>query len=324
MYSTTTAGAIIRRTPSAIIGSGGFGRVFRYHNPLDQVTYAIKEIPIHLDDMEKATQTLSEIRILAHLHHPNVVRYHHAWIEECGTDEMFHHTSSSEEEESEHQVAELKSGARYRCCIQMELCDSSLRFYLNGREGVDDQVSRDLFMQILEGCNYLHQNNVVHNDLKPDNIMIRYGEGGKMIIRIGDFGLSIRNDSSTQKEIGTGGGTTLYTIEPSVTPSVPLTDTVRDIHSLGIILFELFCHFYTGMERIVTIRQLRKTLRAPPFFEEEYPLEAMMIHTMLSSRKPSVSNLISVFSKAADEISMCDTLLLCRDIVWEILWSVLK
>ena len=40
--------------------------------------------------------------------------------------------------------------------------------------------------QLLEGCNYLHQNNIIHRDLKLGNIFLN----SKLHVKIGDFGLA--------------------------------------------------------------------------------------------------------------------------------------
>lgn len=50
-----------------------------------------------------------------------------------------------------------------------------------------------IMTQILDGCSYLHSNNVMHRDLKPDNILICTVT---MVIRIADFGYA-RNFTHT-------------------------------------------------------------------------------------------------------------------------------
>lgn len=52
--------------------------------------------------------------------------------------------------------------------------------------GFDQDTSRALLRQILEGVHYLHVNSVLHRDLKPQNILLS-ADGG---VRIGDFGLA--------------------------------------------------------------------------------------------------------------------------------------
>jgi len=73
-----------------LLGKGGFGKVYQCYNVLDQKTYAVKKIilPPKLvksfsdgkhDDLQ---HILREVKAMAMLDHPNVVRYHATWFEE--------------------------------------------------------------------------------------------------------------------------------------------------------------------------------------------------------------------------------------------------
>ena len=69
------------------LGKGGFGTVFRCVNTLDSREYAIKKIwiksQLRLDDFsQKLHRVLREVKILAVLDHPNIVRYYTAWCVE--------------------------------------------------------------------------------------------------------------------------------------------------------------------------------------------------------------------------------------------------
>lgn len=84
-------------SPSSIqpIGSGGFGSVFRGLHRLDGVEYAVKRLVLTVAstcgcqtqcqctvNALLSHQALKEVRILAKVsNHPNVVRYHHSWLE---------------------------------------------------------------------------------------------------------------------------------------------------------------------------------------------------------------------------------------------------
>ncbi|KAL3921817.1 MAG: hypothetical protein SGILL_002548 [Bacillariaceae sp.] len=70
------------------LGSGGFGSVFRVRNNLDGRNYAVKKIRIRrnakLSETEfsrRLNKILREVKALALLDHPNIVRYFNAWLE---------------------------------------------------------------------------------------------------------------------------------------------------------------------------------------------------------------------------------------------------
>lgn len=65
------------------IGKGGFGQVILAENRLDGRQYAIKRVGLHLKNQTSKTlqKFLREVKILALLDHPNIVRYYQAWLE---------------------------------------------------------------------------------------------------------------------------------------------------------------------------------------------------------------------------------------------------
>ncbi|XXH02175.1 hypothetical protein Hte_008543 [Hypoxylon texense] len=73
----------------ALLGRGGFGKVYRCFNPLDNRAYAVKKIkiPPKLGErfrdgrLGELQHVLHEVQALATLDHPNIVRYHATWFE---------------------------------------------------------------------------------------------------------------------------------------------------------------------------------------------------------------------------------------------------
>ncbi|KAI9922427.1 hypothetical protein PsorP6_001392 [Peronosclerospora sorghi] len=65
------------------IGKGGFGQVMLAQNRLDGRKYAIKRVGLNLKNQTSKTlqKFLREVKILALLDHPNIVRYYQAWLE---------------------------------------------------------------------------------------------------------------------------------------------------------------------------------------------------------------------------------------------------
>lgn len=80
--------------------------------------------------------------------------------------------------------------------LQMEYCSGeSLEKFLRKRNQSADKLDRRqsllIFAQIMKGIETVHSCNVVHRDLKPDNIFIHIDEKKNSIVaKIGDFGLA--------------------------------------------------------------------------------------------------------------------------------------
>ncbi|XP_065083248.1 eukaryotic translation initiation factor 2-alpha kinase-like [Ochlerotatus camptorhynchus] len=178
--------------------------------------------------------------------------------------------------------------------IQMQLCQKqSLKEWLT----LNDLSARQnkiipIFEQIVDAVEYVHLKGLIHRDLKPSNIF--FSLDGR--IKIGDFGL-VTDSSDLQYDkdnnlpamdiIGAKDrhtrqvGTQLY-MSPEQQKGLPYNYKV-DIYSLGLILFELLLSFDTEMERICTLKDVRKN-KFPPKFAESYPDEYQLLKIMLSTQ----------------------------------------
>ncbi|XP_044158905.1 eukaryotic translation initiation factor 2-alpha kinase 1-like isoform X1 [Bufo gargarizans] len=65
----------------AQLGKGGYGKVYKVRNKLDGQFYAIKKILIKKVSRRDCKRVLREVKVLAGLHHPNIVGYNTAWME---------------------------------------------------------------------------------------------------------------------------------------------------------------------------------------------------------------------------------------------------
>ncbi len=106
-------------------------------------------------------------------------------------------------------------------------------------------VPEHLLHDILDGVDYLHHRGILHNDLKPDNILInKLGHA-----RIIDFGLSSSYDSSYTGVIGGSEGFTA----PEILQGEGYAGASSDIYSLGLIIQLLFGNKYQKIVKKCTM-----------------------------------------------------------------------
>ncbi|KAM7402881.1 hypothetical protein PAMA_003688 [Pampus argenteus] len=169
--------------------------------------------------------------------------------------------------------------------IQMEYCEKSTL-----RDTIDRGLHQDqnrlwrLFREILDGLAYIHEQGMIHRDLKPVNIFLDSQDH----VKIGDFGLATNHapnvaagklefeesGSAAIPKLDTTGnmtgmvGTALY-VSPEVQGNTKATYNQKvDLFSLGIILFEMsYRKMNTGAERISVLSQLRVE---PICFPDDY------------------------------------------------------
>jgi serine/threonine protein kinase len=60
----------------------------------------------------------------------------------------------------------------------------------------DEATKRDMWVQVLQGVEYLHANFVIHQDIKPENILFGRDTNGDPIVKIADYGVCVATGSS--------------------------------------------------------------------------------------------------------------------------------
>jgi serine/threonine protein kinase len=95
------------------------------------------------------------------------------------------------------------------------------------------------FSDIVAGLEELHEVEIYHRDLKPQNVL-RFGDGKDAFYAIGDFGLISQKDSTVSKLTQTGmmKGSDYFTA-PEITNDLRKASRQSDIYSLGCILHEI-------------------------------------------------------------------------------------
>ena len=246
-----------------LIGRGGFSNVYKVFNPLDERNYAIKKIGIK----NNFHDALNEVRSIAKLTNENLVRYHISWIESINLNKKFDKINENLLLEQKNETALIKfdnlnlsedksidtTESNYNelnydkfIFIQMELCKETLKCYLNNNE-FDFNKKLSIIKQIIKGLIFIHQNKIIHRDLKLTNIFVSLDN----TIKIGDFGLATNIYDVDNDEVGTYG----Y-IAPEIFKGKKYSFN-SDLYSLGVIILEVFKNFKTNMEKVFCLKDIK-------------------------------------------------------------------
>ena len=190
------------------IGQGMYGRVYKAKNKKENKYYAIKRLNFKDINEKEKKQINNEVSCIKKLKHPNIILYKDSFNDE---DNYF------------NIVTTFCEGGDIYNKIQSQKGE-----YFN-----EDQIL-NWFVQILLGLDYIHKNNIIHRDIKPQNIFIKK----KHIICIGDFGIAkIINQIQTQTMTSII-GTPLYMSPESFNePNSKYFES--DIWSTGCCLYEI-------------------------------------------------------------------------------------
>ncbi|XP_054914995.1 striated muscle preferentially expressed protein kinase-like isoform X2 [Poeciliopsis prolifica] len=112
-----------------------------------------------------------------------------------------------------------------------ELCHEEMLDRMAKKSTVVEKLIRSCVQQILEGLRYLHQNNIAHLDVKPENILM--ASPGSDLIRICDFGNAIKLDTS--EDYYCKYGTPEY-VAPEIINQTPVS-IATDIWPVGVITY---------------------------------------------------------------------------------------
>ena len=190
------------------LGEGGMGVVYKAHDTKLGRDVAIKFLSRHLSDSaENKTRFMQEARATAALNHPNILSVYEV----------------DEQDETLFIVAEFVEG-------------KTLKSHLAGLKsgsGIPVQQALEWTVQIAKGLEVAHDKQIVHRDIKSQNIMLN-GNGHLTIM---DFGLAKLKTGATITKTGSSLGTLSY-MSPEQAQGIPV-DHRTDIWSLGVVLYEM-------------------------------------------------------------------------------------
>jgi mitogen-activated protein kinase kinase kinase len=229
-----------------LIGKGTFGRVYLGMNMTTGELIAVKQVEVnpkaHGQDKERVKEMVRsldiEIDTMQHLDHPNIVSY----------------LGCERKEYSISIFLEYISGGSIGSCLRK-----------HGK--FEEPVVSSLTRQTLAGLAYLHNEGILHRDLKADNILLDIDGTSK----ISDFGISKKSNNIYGNDITNSMQGSVFWMAPEVIRSQGQGYSAKvDIWSLGCVVLEMFAgrRPWSKEEAIGAIYKLGSLNQAPPIPEE--------------------------------------------------------
>jgi len=197
------------------IGAGRFSIVYKVRLKKDNIMLAMKII-------EKKAGPEQEKQIKREI--DNLIKCYH-WEDNYNTLKLFEYFETKE-----------------KYILVFNYCEKNLEEYI--KENYKDKKMpideiKLLFLGLNKGFNNLYKENVIHRDIKINNIMIEYRLGDKndIIPRLGDFGIS--REISTENNPMTFSISEAFLSAPEILDSGTDYSFASDLWSIGVLLYKL-------------------------------------------------------------------------------------
>ena len=221
------------------IGAGGMSDVYKAKDQVLGRFVAVKILkPEFAEDVNFVTKFHAEAQSAAGLQHPNIVN-----IYDVGSEEHVHF-------------------------IVMEYVEGiTLKTYIEKKGQLNYKEAISIAIQVARGIEAAHNNNIVHRDIKPQNIMISHE--GK--VKVTDFGIARAATSNTiHSDVM---GSVHYTSPEQARNG--FVDGKSDIYSLGIVMYEMVTGrvpFDGDTTVSIAIQHLQEEMVAPSVYAPDLPI----------------------------------------------------
>ena len=186
------------------IKSGGFAEVYLAENILYKKLVAIKKTDIKYFSTDEIYNLTREGRLLSNLNHPNIIKIYCYYTYENYL----------------YNVMEYAKGGE-------------LTQYINSTKDIPEEKIKSIFKQIYDAVKYIHNKNIIHRDLKTNNVVFLDQEKTKVAII--DFGISSTFSGGDVLNAGT-----LKYLPPETFQENNKNSIKIDMWALGVILYILY------------------------------------------------------------------------------------
>ncbi|CAD8146201.1 unnamed protein product [Paramecium octaurelia] len=187
-----------------LTGKGAHAKVYKIFSKRDNQVYAVKVFK--KNNISNKLGLFKEIQILRQLQHKNVIK-----------------------------LNEVYENAKHLYLILDYLPGGELLQAISSAEVYSESVVQELIKNLLQALDYIHQNKILHRDIKPQNLLLRY-QGNITDLVIADFGLSDEYNIRGEYIFSRCG--TIGYIAPEILRN-EIYDFKVDVFSVGVIMFML-------------------------------------------------------------------------------------
>ncbi|GFO07829.1 serine/threonine-protein kinase nek4-like [Plakobranchus ocellatus] len=246
-----------------VIGKGSYGEVWLAKHKKDKKQYVLKKMNLGKASKRERKSAEQEAKLLSKLKHPNIVSYKDSF--------------------------ETDSGFLF---IAMQYCEGGdLYARLKEQKGIplEERQVVEWFVQIAMALQYMHERNILHRDLKTQNIFLTKSK----IIKVGDLGIARVLDSAGDMATTLIG--TPYYMSPELFSNKPYNHK-SDVWALGCCVYEMTTlkHAFNAKDMNSLVYKILKG-RMPPMPRQYSADLLVLMKSMLHQdpeKRPSVNRIL--------------------------------
>ncbi|HEY2074023.1 MAG TPA: protein kinase, partial [Gaiellaceae bacterium] len=256
-----------------LIEHGGMSSVYRGHDRLLERTVALKILHPHfIDDAEYVERFRREARAVAQLSHPHIVT-----------------------------VIDRGSSGGHQFIVFEYVDGENLKQLLDRSGPLSVERTIELGIEIADALAFAHAHDLVHRDVKPQNVLIDSTGSAKVT----DFGIARSLDVERGvTQTGTVLGTSNY-LSPEQAEGQPVTPAT-DIYSLGVVLYELLAGEvpFRG-DNLVVVAMKHVTEHAPSLLGQRADVSPRLAHAVERALEKDPADRFPSMDAFANELRRC-------------------